>query len=53
MSLRSVHSSAQRRSRSGGGFAAPVLGAALAVIGCRCTREVGCCARLSEEQASS
>ena len=34
-------------------IAAPVLGATLAVIGCRCTRENGCCGSLSEEQASS
>ncbi|MDA9764866.1 MAG: MIP family channel protein [Opitutales bacterium] len=32
---------------------APVLGATLAVIGCRCTRETGCCGGLSEEQANS
>ena len=34
-------------------LAAPVLGAALAVLGCRCTREEGCCGGLSEEQVSS
>ena len=34
-------------------LAAPILGAVLAVVGCRCTREGGCCSGLSEEQPSS